>query len=134
MARSSDGRRLATSTAVKLLLVLVSLVLLLNMVLLYWFWSTAPPAASPPIWLLEPPPQSPEEWARLVSHQEAVHRQRLDAWERTVQELRYLLRSMESSLEKLQKSLQIDRPPTPPVATGDHKPPGVTPLPAGGDL
>lgn len=135
MARGSDGRRLATSTAVKLLLVLVSLVLLLNMVLLYWFWSAASPAASPPIWLLEPPPQSPEEWARLVSQQEAVHRQRLDAWERTVRELRHLLRSMESSLEKLQKSLQIDRPPSPPiVATGDHKPPGVTPLPVGGDL
>lgn len=134
MSRISDGRRLATSTAVKLLLVLVTLVLLLNMVLLYWFWSAASPAASPPVWLLEPPPQSPEEWARLVSHQEAVHRQRLDAWERTVRELRHLLRSMESSLEKLQKSLQIDRPPTPPVAAGDHNPPGVAPLPAGGDL
>ncbi|XP_075548134.1 protein Aster-B-like isoform X4 [Dermacentor variabilis] len=110
LARSSEGRRLATSTAVKVLLVLVSLVLLMNIALLYWLWvSNAMPDRSPTldVWVLEPPPQNAEDWVRLMSQREAFHRQRLDLWQRALHDLRHQLHMMESSLQRLQESLQM---------------------------
>ncbi|XP_070393841.1 protein Aster-B-like isoform X1 [Dermacentor albipictus] len=110
LARSSEGRRLATSTAVKVLLVLVSLVLLMNIALLYWLWaSNAMPDRSPSldVWVLEPPPQNAEDWVRLMSQREAFHRQRLDLWQRALHNLRHQLHMMESSLQRLQESLQM---------------------------
>ncbi|XP_050035309.1 protein Aster-B-like isoform X5 [Dermacentor andersoni] len=110
LARSSESRRLATSTAVKVLLVLVSLVLLMNIALLYWLWaSNAMPDRSPTldVWVLEPPPQNAEDWVRLMSQREAFHRQRLDLWQRALHDLRHQLHMMESSLQRLQQSLQM---------------------------
>ncbi|XP_037516327.1 protein Aster-B isoform X2 [Rhipicephalus sanguineus] len=110
LARVSEGRRLATSTAVKLLLVLVSLVLLMNVALLYWLWTSAAAPDQPPaldVWVLEPPPQNAQEWVRLMSQREAFHRQRLDLWQRALHDLRHQLHTMESSLQRLQDSLRV---------------------------
>ncbi|XP_077524719.1 GRAM domain containing 1B isoform X2 [Amblyomma americanum] len=124
LARVSEGRRLGTGTAVKLLLVLVSLVLLMNVVLLYRLWtsSAVPPSSAPTvdIWMLEPPPQNVQEWARLMSQREAFHQQRADIWQRALHDLRHMLRTMESSMERLQESLRMTSAANssmPPTAT-----------------
>nr|XP_037278719.1 protein Aster-B-like isoform X5 [Rhipicephalus microplus] len=110
LARVSEGRRLATSTAVKLLLVLVSLVLLMNVALLYWLWTSAATSDKPPaldVWMLEPPPQNAQDWVRLMSQREAFHRQRHDLWQRALHDLRHQLHTMESSLQQLQDTLRV---------------------------
>uniref|UniRef100_A0A131YYL7 GRAM domain-containing protein 1B n=1 Tax=Rhipicephalus appendiculatus TaxID=34631 RepID=A0A131YYL7_RHIAP len=110
LARVSEGRRLATSTAVKLLLVLVSLVLLMNVALLYWLWTSAAAPDKPPaldVWMLEPPPQNAQDWVRLMSQREAYHRQRHDLWQRALHDLRHQLHTMESSLQRLQDNLRV---------------------------
>ncbi|XP_037278718.2 protein Aster-B isoform X4 [Rhipicephalus microplus] len=110
LARVSEGRRLATSTAVKLLLVLVSLVLLMNVALLYWLWTSAATSDKPPaldVWMLEPPPQNAQDWVRLMSQREAFHRQRHDLWQRALHDLRHQLHTMESSLQRLQDTLRV---------------------------
>lgn len=134
LSRVSEGRRLGTGTAVKLLLVLVSLVLLMNVVLLYRLWTTssAVPLSSAPtvdIWMLEPPPQNIQEWARLMSQREAFHQQRADIWQRALHDLRHMLHMMESSLERLQESLRMT-----PVTNSSNMTPQTATASSPGDL
>ncbi|XP_064470433.1 protein Aster-B-like isoform X2 [Ornithodoros turicata] len=120
----------STNTILKGVLFLMIILLLVNLVLLYKLWwpDDKPQGRNLDVILFENTPSTNEEWTRLLTQREALHRLETEKWKATLMEITKLIRMIDSSLLDLKASLDTyhsytSMPSTVDVSTKPPPPP-----------